>query len=80
MRVVRDIPDWFTDKTELFTSIRFVDIWFLCRLIFILELLAAHRLWEVYRKILTFSLQKILFTVNCLMFILSELLFIEVNN
>lgn len=23
VRIVRDIPAWFTDKTELFTSIRF---------------------------------------------------------
>lgn len=23
VRIVRDIPDWFTDKSELFTSIRF---------------------------------------------------------
>jgi hypothetical protein len=23
VRIVRDIPEWFTDKTELFSSIRF---------------------------------------------------------
>ena len=23
VRIVRDIPEWFTDKSELFTSIRF---------------------------------------------------------
>ena len=23
VRIVRDIPDWFTDKAELFSSIRF---------------------------------------------------------
>jgi hypothetical protein len=28
VRIVRDIPDWFTDKSELFTSIRFGG--FLC--------------------------------------------------
>lgn len=62
MRVVRDIPDWFTDKSELFTSIRFVDIWFLCSLIFILELLAAHRIWEVYRKFLIFFQKNIVYS------------------
>lgn len=31
MRIVRDIPKWFTDKSELFTSIRFdgsIRVWF----------------------------------------------------
>lgn len=31
VRIVRDIPDWFTDKSELFTSIRFdgfLRFWF----------------------------------------------------
>lgn len=26
VRIVRDIPEWFTDKAELFTSIRFDDL------------------------------------------------------
>ena len=25
VRIVKDIPDWFTDKTELFSSIRFAS-------------------------------------------------------
>lgn len=28
VQIVRDIPDWFTDKTELFTSIRLVCVMF----------------------------------------------------
>lgn len=28
VRIVRDIPDWFTDKTELFSSIRLVCVTF----------------------------------------------------
>jgi hypothetical protein len=28
VRIIRDIPDWFTEKDELFTSIKYVYIFF----------------------------------------------------
>lgn len=28
VRIVRDVPDWFSDKSELFTSLRFITFFF----------------------------------------------------
>lgn len=31
VRIVRDIPYWFSDKSELFTSLRFITFFFFLR-------------------------------------------------